>query len=240
MDKSLITLQNEVSQAFCDACRDAGIADYFEGGTDPQDIESFQVTQAGQKTDCPFCRILSVAINHAFPPSRSVMMRFFDGPTARAALCQVRRVQSDRPKLEISAEGSRGIRIRHHQHASGAIVDKAMDYERLRGLIYTCRDSHSRCDFDFNRGMGKLSPDTLLIDVKKLCLVQLPTPTAVFVALSYVWGDAVTFKTKLANRALLMEEGVFGRLKDQIPKTIHDAMTLVRKLGFQFLWVSLD
>ncbi|PVH69347.1 HET-domain-containing protein, partial [Cadophora sp. DSE1049] len=113
-----------------------------------------------------------------------------------------------------------------------------MDYERLRRLIDTCRDSHNRCDFDFNRGMGKLSPDTLFIDVKKLCLVQLPTPTAVFVALSYVWGDAVTFKTEQANRALLMEEGVFERLKDQIPKTIHDAMTLVRRLGFDFLWVD--
>lgn len=59
-----------------------------------------------------------------------------------------------------------------------------MGYERLRRLIDTCRDSHNRCGYNFNRGIDKFSPDILFIDVKNLCLVQLPTPIAVFVALS--------------------------------------------------------
>lgn len=231
--------ESRISQAVCQTCRGAGIAAHFSGGHNAPDIKNFPVLPAGKKTDCPFCSILSVAATHAFPPSRNIVTHLFEGPTASATECRIQRVQNDQPELEISAEGSEGVRIRYHEHASGAVVDPSMDYQRLRKLIDTCLDSHRRCDFDFNCGKGKLSPDTLFIDVKSLCLVQTPAPTVEFVALSYVWGNAVTFKTEKANRASLMEEGAFERLKDKIPRTILDAMTLVRRLGFDFLWVSL-
>jgi hypothetical protein len=79
----------------------------------------------------------------------------------------------------------------------------------------------------------------ILIDVKRLCLVELQ-PVPRYFALSYVWGTQPNLMTMRSNFATLQEPGILGveQWRLQIPGTILDAMSLSESLGFQYLWVD--
>ncbi|KAF7538221.1 hypothetical protein G7Z17_g12676 [Cylindrodendrum hubeiense] len=70
-----------------------------------------------------------------------------------------------------------------------------------------------------------------------MCLVPAPEG-ADYVALSYVWGQVPTLKTKTDNFDMLHEEGSFNRLEGEIAATIRDSMRLVPILGERYLWVD--
>lgn len=59
-----------------------------------------------------------------------------------------------------------------------------------------------------------------------------------YVTLSYVWGTFLSFMTTKANIKELESPGILRTLAHQLPKTIRDAIDLVRMLGYRFLWVD--
>ncbi|KAF2488619.1 hypothetical protein BU16DRAFT_429771, partial [Lophium mytilinum] len=59
-----------------------------------------------------------------------------------------------------------------------------------------------------------------------------------YVALSYVWGQTRTLRTKKDNLAELQEPGAVSDHDPSIAMTIRDAIKFTRDLGFQFLWVD--
>jgi hypothetical protein len=80
-----------------------------------------------------------------------------------------------------------------------------------------------------------------LIDVQENRLrkeVVLPK----YVALSYIWGGTANFRLTKGNEAALSEYGILdpennpGRYK--LPRTIREAIDLVRGLGLRYLWVD--
>lgn len=84
--------------------------------------------------------------------------------------------------------------------------------------------------------------DLILIDVRQSCLLRIAnTSNYKYVALSYVWGQQQ--KSLELNSSNLRELCAVGYLKrpeiaSQIPKTVLDAVVLVRKLRLQLLWVD--
>ena len=78
-----------------------------------------------------------------------------------------------------------------------------------------------------------------VIDVNELCVKVAPNPAQCrFVALSYVWGGAGMMRFQLSNMDELMKPGsLLVYLKD-LPKTIVDAIEMVRGMGEKFLWVD--
>lgn len=78
-----------------------------------------------------------------------------------------------------------------------------------------------------------------LIDCWRRCLVLAPK-TASYVALSYVWGDAVSFKTRKSNIKSLHRVNSLAdpKVSLQIPRTIRDAMGLTEALRERYLWVD--
>jgi hypothetical protein len=76
-----------------------------------------------------------------------------------------------------------------------------------------------------------------VIDVDEHCLTKLP-PKGRYFALSYVWGGVDQPQTKLENVKKLCTPGGLDRIGGTIPKTITDAMSLVRLLGERYLWVD--
>lgn len=60
--------------------------------------------------------------------------------------------------------------------------------------------------------------------------------TGQYVALSYCWGKHVPFTTTSTNLQAHKEEN--GILFVRLPKTLQDAVLLVRYLGFRYLWVD--
>lgn len=63
----------------------------------------------------------------------------------------------------------------------------------------------------------------MLVDVNAACMVSRSVST-VFVALSYVWGDAQTTKLGSKNYELLQQPGALRGEGVVIPDTIRDAM----------------
>jgi hypothetical protein len=60
------------------------------------------------------------------------------------------------------------------------------------------------------------------------------------VALSYVWGKDQVLKMTRQALAELKEEGSLLKRQHEIPRTIWDAVLLVREVGQHYLWVSLS
>ncbi|KAL0938107.1 uncharacterized protein CTRU02_207838 [Colletotrichum truncatum] len=94
-----------------------------------------------------------------------------------------------------------------------------------------------------------------VIDVQNMQLTQLPIKPSrdrredsdeadsdrhdPYVALSYVWGADETAYTTLAENVMLHR--MHGGLEDvlhRLPKAIQDAMDLVRRLGFRYMWID--
>ncbi|KAF2092486.1 heterokaryon incompatibility [Rhizodiscina lignyota] len=60
-----------------------------------------------------------------------------------------------------------------------------------------------------------------------------------YVALSYVWGDAVHSSKLRASRSNITDLHVLGSLKSEhLPATIEDAITICKRLDQRFLWVD--
>ncbi|KAL1592030.1 hypothetical protein SLS60_011622 [Paraconiothyrium brasiliense] len=76
-----------------------------------------------------------------------------------------------------------------------------------------------------------------VIDVERACIIQCP-PNAPYVALSYQWGSDQNLKLKKDNIALLETSGFFDTPEGQPARTIADAMTTVRRLGYKYAWVD--
>jgi hypothetical protein len=77
----------------------------------------------------------------------------------------------------------------------------------------------------------------LLIDVQNKCLVMCQASYR-YACLSYVWGGASTLKTKRHILDSLMLEGFLDINRDEIPRTIRDAMSFTEQLGIRYFWVD--
>lgn len=124
------------------------------------------------------------------------------------------------------------------------VLDPArINVARSRMWLEHCEQHHgSKCK---EQGWSFVNqpPDFVrLIDVERWCLVAFQEPNTRwcrYVALSYVWGGAQNFALDKNNtRQLHMDFGLVPFLDEHIPKTIRDAMLVVRRMGQRYLWVD--
>lgn len=131
-----------------------------------------------------------------------------------------------------------------------ADVRPEFDIERLRAWIRRC-DGYHRVEESWSCWSTRQSLDlrlsglsTLrLIDVRRDCIIECSgdTQDAVvprYVALSYVWGGASTVRLMRVNKSTLLQVGSLLNAWDSLPRTIRDAIVLVRKLGAEYLWID--
>jgi Heterokaryon incompatibility protein (HET) len=123
--------------------------------------------------------------------------------------------------------------IRGRYDYRGRIVKpKEIDFTRVRSWIDECQKwaqgSHRRC----SQHLGKRLVVTRVID----CLTRKMLPLTEgmqYLALSYVWGPQKTTENTLSSTGSRSDI-----LPRPIPRTIEDALTVVRHLGKQYLWVD--
>jgi hypothetical protein len=86
-----------------------------------------------------------------------------------------------------------------------------------------------------------------VVDVHNMQLVALPSARLAkkrysrylpYAALSYVWGDTSTYRTRLENIPLLRTHGGIEKVLNQLPTVIKDAIDLTRRLGLQYIWID--
>ena len=76
-----------------------------------------------------------------------------------------------------------------------------------------------------------------LIDVKQRSVVRAP-PNCRYMALSYVWRGVEQLQLKSGTFARLTKDGGISNGRQDIPKSIMDAIALVEMLGEEYLWVD--
>ncbi|KAJ3949125.1 uncharacterized protein N0V96_000237 [Colletotrichum fioriniae] len=131
-------------------------------------------------------------------------------------------------------------------HAIEARIPAGRHALRLSTMAFwlrTCASSHgNHCCPPPRPGAAR---PLWLIDVQTYCLVAVKDGREEenssaklyhYVALSYVWGQALSATATLANIAALQNPGALGG--QDIPATIREAMELTRLLGERYLWVD--
>ena len=117
--------------------------------------------------------------------------------------------------------------ISNSETMRGRVIDPhRVDYAIVREWLQHCQSKHkASCS-----GTGTQQPDSLkLINCYSRRLEQGTIPTSYF-ALSYVWGQVAP--TESASQ---FQDGV---LPSSLPKTIEDAITVTKSLGYKYLWVD--
>lgn len=122
------------------------------------------------------------------------------------------------------------------KHESG---DGTIDPEFLALWVSAFKENHKSCVLPTRERAGKPPPGFMLIDVENMKILE-PPDEAKYVALSYVWGAECSsqFKMTTANKSMLQEDQGLSRVWTQIPRTIRDAVTLLQRLDWDFLWVD--
>ncbi|KAH7082971.1 heterokaryon incompatibility protein-domain-containing protein [Paraphoma chrysanthemicola] len=115
----------------------------------------------------------------------------------------------------------------------------------LRMWLDECSKWHEgRCNRNI-RSVSSLPLNMRLIDVKYRCIVRVLTAEIPeYVALSYMWGvQKMKEETGMKPAVLLRNDIKYDSkgdehtpLQSKLPRTIEDAITLTRALGYRYLW----
>ena len=108
----------------------------------------------------------------------------------------------------------------------------------VRSWVELCRNSHGEVCEHVDRQIERHNPFFGVIDVHDMYLTALPDG-ARYVALSYTWGDASrSFTTKKSNVQKLRQKNGLRAIELDLPRSIRDAIDLVRAIGERYLWID--
>ncbi len=96
-------------------------------------------------------------------------------------------------------------------------VGETVDYRKVNNWISACKTKHGeRCN-SIDKSGGEI-PDFTVIDCVARTLVHVQSDKETYVALSYVWGSPASASASFPSN---------------IPKTIEDAITVTKELGYR-------
>ncbi|KAF2803813.1 HET-domain-containing protein [Mytilinidion resinicola] len=78
---------------------------------------------------------------------------------------------------------------------------------------------------------------TYFIDTLDNCLVYRDTSVQ-YLALSYVWGNTIMFKTTFSNCTALQQPGAFLGIQPPLSPVVRDAIEVSRRLEERYLWID--
>lgn len=127
------------------------------------------------------------------------------------------------------------------QRPQPRLVDQAwIDIKMLKAWLAECEGKHDACYAAEPEDLFPQPSSLLFIDTARACLVQGRSDWH-YVALSYVWGGTNSFLTTKDLLPSLYKPGVLDQSRRAIlglPRTISQAIALVKALGERYLWVD--
>ncbi|PYH77956.1 HET-domain-containing protein [Aspergillus uvarum CBS 121591] len=123
----------------------------------------------------------------------------------------------------------------------GKVLDRDwIDLTVVRQWLAHCTQSHGKLCSQHSWGIAIQPPKFLrVIDVYNLCLVEVARPEQCrFVALSYVWGRSTPLRLRYNNVDSMKRPQGLRQYMSSLPRTIIDAMEVVRGLDERYLWVD--
>jgi hypothetical protein len=123
---------------------------------------------------------------------------------------------------------------------SGRPINPADDVEQPFRWFQECLDNHEACGKAAREGLdGNVTLPTRLVHVpiaesENPRLVATSGQTGRYLALSYRWGTATITKTLKDN----LDTHSKSISASTLSKTFQDALTITRRLGFQYIWID--
>lgn len=219
--------------SLCSTCRELNVGSWV-------DIDPSQTAEAASTLDeifepsCPLCALFSYLVSEDDTKTTvAVSFGVHEGTPAWATkgLRDAMDEEHGISKTDRFAyiQDSRGRAVKIYGTPPSETDFSSVKYEALR---FWCQKLGGP-----NRGGGgRGSQDDAelprrLIDCRERRIVPRPSDPVDYFALSYVWGAA-------AQPTAAGEEREAGSLPDRLPATVEDAMTVVLRLGFRYLWVD--
>jgi len=114
---------------------------------------------------------------------------------------------------------------------------RQLDIGMAQRWLQVCIMSHQGCHGN-SQGERLSKPlDLLFIDVEEKRLVR-GSSSDIYLALSYVSGGTQKLQTSNDNFGSLQRRGAIGGSDFRLPQLFADAMSLVKSLGFRYLWIE--
>lgn len=114
-----------------------------------------------------------------------------------------------------------------------------IDISIIRSWLRTCDRVHgSHCQSADHLAQNPWQRPAWLIDVQRCCLVPGWSKSVRYFALSYVWGHTASTSATAENIPDLQGQNALKSKAVSLPRTIEDAISLVRALDGQYLWVD--
>jgi len=135
----------------------------------------------------------------------------------------------------------RKLTLPDHPGAMRVVDPQWIDVDLLSQWITTCDATHGdQCRRSSWPRQLEATRPKYLVDALKMCVVEGDRIEAEYIALSYQWGQTQTLRNTTLVRERLLEpfslsDWTLGR---HIPQTIHDALLVVKLLGYRYLWVD--
>ncbi|KAM0327700.1 hypothetical protein ACHAQA_005995 [Verticillium albo-atrum] len=225
-------------QDLCLSCRGLDFDVLFKDIIDTDSTDS-TVHHTLQAT-CPLCDLFLSAVAESDRPKTTAVTLVRDKvlrPAGRERLYETE--WPTRTALAVDAVDAAGntakdgnLRVEYCRAPDEPILldPKQVDYEPLR---FWCRKIQAANDHtmdDLQQLKGPPGEEDILprrvIDCHDRTIVPVQAPCDYF-TLSYVWGPAA-----------VQDAPAGDALPTNLPRTVEDAMTVVRELGYRFLWVD--
>ncbi len=126
-----------------------------------------------------------------------------------------------------------------------AVEDDWLEPDKVCEWLNMCDEYHGEvCDPLVESTASKFDEPLLrtlgcvfrLIDTNKYCIVEdVKDP---YIALSYVWGGVKGLQLKESNKEELLATNGLKAHWNEIPQTVRDAFSLVKRMGKRYLWVD--
>lgn len=243
---------DERAESLCSGCQSLNLRRFLVESEDPGSIELGGFQEILQRKSCIFCRLIIQALSshsgeywqEKIYPVEKCYLRRIQGISGTSRLITWFTATSSTLPPGISGhitkygeilllEQSSDIR-QDLQVGLARLVDKSyVDFSLIRGWISSCEQHHGLiCNLE------SYTPTYIrLLDLKHMRLVSGDQKYRYF-ALSYVWGNTATFRTLKSNISELEENSSILRIRDQLPRAINDAISLVSALQERYLWVD--
>lgn len=125
-------------------------------------------------------------------------------------------------------------------HYSRKVDPRWIDISVAKQSLWECETKHgSKCS-QHGWEIARENPQFLrVIDVHRECVVLVNDPASCrYVALSYMWGGFQGLLLRSSNIATLTQDGGLWSYVKDIPRTVLDAMEVVKAMGERYLWVD--
>lgn len=183
----------------------------------------------GKTPTCPFCRIAKASSGSTLKWSSKRC--FF----------------KDRPgKFGHGRDAERILFVDEHAerspHLSGRVLHPQADIGLLKTWLRLCEDVHGdQCAPNPDVLFTPQSPRGLkafrVVDVEDMCIADAQVGCR-YLTLSYSWGKAQSPRLLKDNKTQLMTAHALEPLRGELPRTLRDAIDLVRRMGERYIWID--